>query len=334
MAGAFFRMVRGSFQRLRCSLVFPAAARLFFACFLTVAAAPFCPAEAPDYPRIVSMEAQAGDVAFRQYQEDVKQGRHLVFNRRRKESDEEVAAQLAVYAYETAPTDDLLRLAARCSVPYAAIATLNALDFTAALGGRLVLLPSIPGLYIREQGGSDFERLLLAARSGEGVRITARLPDGTKEAFRFIPGGDFSPTERSLFLHPALFHLPLRDFTVTSRFGSRVSPVSGKNAPHRGVDLAAPQGAPVYAARDGVVSFAGENAVYGNYVVITHDNGWTSLYGHLSAIETALHKKVQSGSLVGRVGSTGLSTGPHLHFELRQNGKSYDPSALMPGRGL
>jgi murein DD-endopeptidase MepM/ murein hydrolase activator NlpD len=73
----------------------------------------------------------------------------------------------------------------------------------------------------------------------------------------------------------------------------------------------------------------GEDPVYGKYIIVGHSDSWVSLYGHLSKIETALREEVQSGTLIGRVGSTGQSTGPHLHFELRQNGRTQDPGRLL-----
>jgi murein DD-endopeptidase MepM/ murein hydrolase activator NlpD len=254
----------------------------------------------------------------------VAEGRRLVYNRRRKESDDEAAAALTLYAYRAGSGDDLMRLAARCSVPYAALASLNHLEHNDGLDGRLLLLPTIPGLFIREDADSDFERLLLSSRDGAGTRIIIDSGRG-KTPYRFIPGGDFTPTERALFLNPSLFRFPLKSYTITSYYGSRISPISGRRMNHQGLDLAAGHGADVYAIREGTVTFTGENAVYGNYVIITHDKGWTSLYGHLSRIETALNKKVLPGTIIGKVGSTGLSTGPHLHFELRQNGQSQDP---------
>jgi murein DD-endopeptidase MepM/ murein hydrolase activator NlpD len=121
----------------------------------------------------------------------------------------------------------------------------------------------------------------------------------------------------------------LRNYTVTSRFGSRVSPISGTVRFHGGLDLAAPMGTDVYAAGEGTVIECGENAVYGKFVLIRHDDVWTSLYGHLSAIGVKQGEKIDRGKTLGKVGSTGQSTGPHLHFELRQNGRAEDPQTLL-----
>jgi murein DD-endopeptidase MepM/ murein hydrolase activator NlpD len=98
---------------------------------------------------------------------------------------------------------------------------------------------------------------------------------------------------------------------------------------HQGIDLAAPEGTEVFAVADGVVTAVGFDPVYGNYVIISHSNNYSSLYGHLQRIETVLRAEVKSGTLIGRVGTTGQSTGPHLHFELRQGGRAFDPEGRL-----
>jgi murein DD-endopeptidase MepM/ murein hydrolase activator NlpD len=152
--------------------------------------------------------------------------------------------------------------------------------------------------------------------------------DGVSERFLYIPGADFSPTERAFFLQTG-FRYPLKSYRLSSPFGPRVNPVTGNFRVHQGLDLAAPMGSEVFAARDGEVVEMGTDPVYGNYIIIRHGENWASLYGHLSKFETALRNRVRSGSLIGRVGSTGQSTGPHLHFELRQNGRAQDPGRLL-----
>jgi murein DD-endopeptidase MepM/ murein hydrolase activator NlpD len=185
----------------------------------------------------------------------------------------------------------------------------------------------MPGIFIPETPESDLELLLFSGRTNQGVIITLTR-ENRRERFRFIPGADFSPTERAFFLN-AGFRYPLRSYRLTSPFGPRVNPVTGAFRVHQGLDLAAPEGAEVYAAQEGVVIEMDTDPIYGNYIIIRHGENWASLYGHLSKFETALRNRVRSGSLIGRVGSTGQSTGPHLHFELRQNGKAQDPGRLL-----
>ncbi len=111
---------------------------------------------------------------------------------------------------------------------------------------------------------------------------------------------------------------------ITSGFGPRRHPIFRVVRMHNGVDIAAPWGTPVRAAAPGTVLFAGWFGGYGKLVVLDH-GGVTTLYGHLSSIEVAAGQKVRAGQVIGRVGSTGYSTGPHLHFEIRVDGRPVDP---------
>lgn len=99
---------------------------------------------------------------------------------------------------------------------------------------------------------------------------------------------------------------------------------------HNGVDLAAPEYAHVRAVAAGIVVFADQYAGYGKLVTIKHEKGYTSLYGHLAEILVNTGQRVRAGELIGRLGSTGMSTGPHLHFEWRINGKPVDPLRVFP----
>lgn len=117
-------------------------------------------------------------------------------------------------------------------------------------------------------------------------------------------------------------------FTITDPYGPRVNPITHKTETHTGVDLAATTGTPIYAAGDGIVLIAGYSApwgAYGNMVLIDHGNGTVSLYGHQSKVAVSQGDKVKAGQLIGYVGSTGWSTGPHLHFEIRVNDQSVNP---------
>lgn len=115
---------------------------------------------------------------------------------------------------------------------------------------------------------------------------------------------------------------------VTSSFGMRRHPVLGYARMHKGMDIAAPRGTPIYAALDGTVAAAGRAGGYGNVVKLNHGNGLTSAYGHMSRIVARGGQRVGRGQLIGYVGSTGLSTGPHLHFEIWKNGVSVNPRGL------
>lgn len=119
--------------------------------------------------------------------------------------------------------------------------------------------------------------------------------------------------------------LPLASSRITSHFGARRNPVTGSFQRHAGVDLAAPTGAPVLATGAGVVSFAGPAGNYGLLVALDHGNGVQTRYAHLSRLGVQRGQTVASGDILGAVGSTGRSTGPHLHYEVRSQGFAINP---------
>ncbi len=112
---------------------------------------------------------------------------------------------------------------------------------------------------------------------------------------------------------------------ITSEFGFREHPVYGGERFHTGLDIGANEGTPVKAAFDGTVSFVGYDDSFGNYIEISHGNNIKTLYCHLQSIYTDKNDSVEAGQTIGFVGQTGVATGPHLHFEIRINGISYDP---------
>lgn len=118
---------------------------------------------------------------------------------------------------------------------------------------------------------------------------------------------------------------------VSSPFGWRNVSVNG-NRYHGGLDIAANMGTPVVAARSGVVTRAGWWGSYGNVVVLDHGDGAETRYAHLSAVTVRVGQGLRQGDVLGRVGSTGASTGPHLHFEVRFDGRAVDPLPYLQGR--
>ncbi|MFN4219300.1 MAG: murein hydrolase activator EnvC family protein [bacterium] len=121
------------------------------------------------------------------------------------------------------------------------------------------------------------------------------------------------------------FLWPTTSSVITSYFGYRVHPIWGGTRFHSGIDIGAPYGAPIYAAADGVVIFAGWYYGYGNTIIIDHGSGISTLYAHCSSISVYKGQVVSKGQVIGRVGSTGNSTGPHLHFEIQINGQPVNP---------
>ncbi len=116
---------------------------------------------------------------------------------------------------------------------------------------------------------------------------------------------------------------------VTSPFGMRFHPVLHRTKLHTGTDFGAGHGAPIYASKSGVVIFAGWQTAYGNVVIIDHGGGFSTLYGHASSLHVSSGQSVRRGQHIAAVGSTGFSTGPHLHFEIRVNGSPVNPMRYL-----
>ncbi|WP_236898249.1 M23 family metallopeptidase [Devosia sp. SL43] len=128
----------------------------------------------------------------------------------------------------------------------------------------------------------------------------------------------------------APIHMPITgNFRQSSGFGNRTDPFSGGRAFHSGLDFAAPKGTTVFSAGQGVVSFVGTKSGYGNVVEVTHANGLVTRYAHLSGFLSEEGQSVNTGTPIAKVGSTGRSTGPHLHFEVRKGDTAINPKAFL-----
>lgn len=200
-----------------------------------------------------------------------------------------------------------------------------------------------PPLLAREAAtGADTQGVELLE---QGIRRTGGAAQNAGGPFEHGPVGlDMNPaatthqTSGPNSVAPvAPIHWPV-DGRLTSEFGWRKSPFTGERIFHAGVDLAANHGDPVRACWDGTVIFAGNKPGYGRLVIVEHSGGWQSYYGHNSRLQVNAGDKVKAGQDIATVGSTGLSTGPHVHFELRRNGTAMDPlkvqQSLMAGRSL
>ena len=139
--------------------------------------------------------------------------------------------------------------------------------------------------------------------------------------------GVVAPTQIATVSVPS--RMPLDNATLTSDYGMRIHPVLGGRRNHKGIDLAQPSGTPVYATADGVVGKAEWFSSYGNYIQIEHGAEMQTRYAHLSGYAVAAGEQVRKGQLIGYVGSTGRSTGPHLHYEVRVAGEAVDPTPYM-----
>jgi murein DD-endopeptidase MepM/ murein hydrolase activator NlpD len=132
-----------------------------------------------------------------------------------------------------------------------------------------------------------------------------------------------------------LVRKPVAEGIVRDGFGIRRHPILGYTKMHTGVDWAAPAGTPIYAAGNGVIEKEGWESGYGKFILIRHNNGYETAYGHMTAFARGVDEgtRVRQGQVIGFVGSTGLSTGTHVHFEIRINGRFVDPMRIKLPRG-
>ncbi len=181
------------------------------------------------------------------------------------------------------------------------------------------------------QASSDNVRVesfeVTSDETGETVAV-GEIVDGSGgsdiEAKEAAEGTSFAPYFVSV--DPVL---PVEKARITSRFGYRTNPVSGKYGFHTGLDLAADEGTPVSACFYGKIIDTGNSDVWGNYVLMEHSDGFCTYYCHLAEIYVEENSVIRQGETIGTVGSTGWSTGPHLHFEIRINGVRVNPEALL-----
>jgi len=142
--------------------------------------------------------------------------------------------------------------------------------------------------------------------------------------------------EKGQSARKALMRTPIDGARLSSGFGKRKHPVLGYTKMHKGLDFAAPRGTPIYAAGNGTVQYAGRKGAYGNFVLIRHNANYSTAYAHMKRVNTAKGRRVKQGQVIGYVGTTGRSTGPHLHYEIRLSGRQVNPMRVkMPsGRKL
>lgn len=138
------------------------------------------------------------------------------------------------------------------------------------------------------------------------------------------PSGNTTPSTE---VPTGMFIWPTTGYTVSSKWGYRIHPIFGTQKFHAGIDIAVSSGEPIYAAASGTVVTAVYSSSYGNYVMIDHGNGYYTLYAHMTQYIVTNGQSVSQGEVIGYVGSTGWSTGPHLHYEVRVNGSTIDPES-------
>jgi len=189
---------------------------------------------------------------------------------------------------------------------------------TQALIRRLGLDPS------RFVASSDWNGNALAV-GGPYVPVSLKAEPRFKDLF--LSWKKLNTLQSAVAAIPA--YMPVKDYRYTSGYGFRYDPFNGGGAMHAGVDMAGAMGEPVYASANGTVLQAGRSGGYGNLVELAHGKGIDTRYGHLSAINVKPGERVKQGQLIGRMGSTGRSTGTHLHYEVRIDGRAVNPRPFL-----
>ncbi|MDR0710038.1 MAG: M23 family metallopeptidase [Spirochaetaceae bacterium] len=196
--------------------------------------------------------------------------------------------------------------------------------------GQQLRIPNQDGIFYKVKSGDSLGKI------AEKYKVEVSALQTVNELFSeklnenstiFIPGARLNSLDLQE-INGDLFRWPVRG-SITSPYGWRTNPFGAARQFHTGIDIGAAMGTPVRAAMAGRVSTAGYNETSGNYVVISHHSGYRTLYGHLSVIRVNAGDYVRTGDHIGDVGSTGLSTGPHLHFTVYKNGITVSPRAIM-----
>ena len=242
---------------------------------------------------------------------------------------------LTYFAYRVKKGDMVGTIAEKFGVTQDTIISVNNIRQSRLIQiGQDLKIPSIPGiLYTVKKDGEDIndiaERFEIAPEECAKVNnLDLQLASLKAGDQLFLPNAELDWVTRQE-INGDLFKRPLKGgYYFSSYYGWRASPFTGKRTFHGGIDMAARKGTAVYPALDGTVLETGYNSTYGNYIYIKHHSGYKTLYAHLSAINTKKGRFVYTNTKIGEVGSTGLSTGPHLHFSIYKNNVSINPMNL------
>ncbi|MBI9097633.1 MAG: M23 family metallopeptidase [Spirochaetaceae bacterium] len=239
---------------------------------------------------------------------------------------------LSIYEYTVKKNETIFSISSILNLTYDSIVTLNGIENPEAMEeGDTLLIPNSPGIYINQSPHSRLEEIV-SLRDEEGLNIKIRKTEGLIP-YIFLSGSHLNRNERSFFLK-TLFRKPLETDFRTSDYGFRIHPIEGKRHFHTGIDYRAPVGTFVFSSRDGVISDTGVLGNYGLYIIIKHEGGYETVYSHLNKIIVRVNDRVLSGQTIAESGNSGISTGPHLHFEIRKNGIPLNPNDFFPGDTL
>ncbi|HOT58101.1 MAG TPA: M23 family metallopeptidase [Spirochaetales bacterium] len=253
------------------------------------------------------------------------------------ETDEDLSlsGDLYYFTYIVKKGDTISQIASNFNVYPDAIITLNNLKSTRFISvGTVLKIPSINGITYTVTAGDTLDKIAAAYNiSAERIQ-EVNMASGTIQ-------GDLIAAGKVIFLPDArlpswtlkeingdLFLWPIRGY-ITSWYGWRRDPITNARSFHTGLDIGAPLGTPVRAAMDGTVIAVNFSTGMGNYIIIKHRSGYKTLYAHLKSAVVSVGDYVTTSNVIGYVGNTGYSTGPHLHFTVYKNGYTINPMAVL-----
>ncbi len=240
--------------------------------------------------------------------------------------------KVQVVKHAVKPGESVWRLAQRYGVSVATIVNANKIkEKTVILPGDTLRIPDRTGIFVKTKRS---ESLTEIAKRYKVPAETVRKANGLANAMiapgkeLFLPGA--SPLPEIRYVKQKVFSWPIRaNNRLTSTFGWRIHPITKSRAFHSGIDIGASMKTPIHAAADGVVVFSGDGGSYGNMIILRHKNGLFTVYGHASKLIAKKGKFVRRGQKIALVGSTGASTGAHLHFEVKSTSKHVNPHIAM-----
>lgn len=249
----------------------------------------------------------------------------------KKRGDVETLPDLKFYTYKVKKEDNFWKILSKTSLNIDTLSSINSLSSSIDVTpGKVIFISNMRGIIYKVNNNDSIEIISKKYNvDKEYISRVNKIKDYkiTKE-YLFIPSGEISNIERSLFLGIG-FACPLRKSIRTSAFGRRVDPFNKRFGFHTGLDLACPPGSSVYAARNGKVVFTGYNGGYGLLVILKHEHGYSTYYGHLKSVLVKVGDVVERGAKIAVSGNSGRSTGPHLHFEVRKNTLPINPRILL-----
>jgi murein DD-endopeptidase MepM/ murein hydrolase activator NlpD len=281
-----------------------------------------------DLQELKTLDPRA-NATLKSIRSDIRKSIYVVKSRRPAQE----MPDLRFYSYLVKKTDTFWSILARCSLDIDTLVSVNRLSTAKDIEpGKKIYLPNMRGIIVSGADESAVQKILRKYTIRQEYVFRVNRCQNLDKKYLFIPNGKISNLERSLFLGTGfIYPLPRRRAVMrTSGFGLRRDPFDPRHFEfHTGVDISCPRGSEVLAARDGRVVFTGWKGGYGNLVIVEHEHGYRSFYGHLYKPLVRPGDQVKRGEVIALSGNTGRTTGPHLHFEVRRSGTAVNPGVIF-----